>query len=64
MFFALLSLIESRLAGHVPCASPLLLCVNVELNLQLGCVEYPTLDTRELGSIVHGVCAQARCDVV
>lgn len=32
MFSALLLLIESRLTGHVPRASPLLLCVNVELN--------------------------------
>lgn len=64
MFLALLPLIKSRLTGNVPRASPLLLCVNVELNLQFGCAEYRTLDTRGLGAIVHGVCAQARCDVV
>lgn len=64
MFLALLPLIKSRLTGNVPRASPLLLCVNVELNLQFGCAEYRTLDTRGRGASVHVVCAQAQCDVV
>lgn len=63
MFLALLPLIKSRLTGNVPRASPLLLCVNVELNLQFGCAEYRTLDTRGLGACC--LCAgTVRCSLI
>lgn len=49
------------------CARPssLLLCVNVEPDLQFGCAEHGKLDTRGLGAIVYGYgYAQARCIMV
>lgn len=64
--FALLFLIESRLTGRVPRASPLLLCVNVKLNLKFGCAGYRTLDIRGLCAIcIWCLCAgTVRCGLI